>query len=154
MEYKCEVLEKTPQPTVSIRTRTSVQDLPQVMGTTYARLGAYLGELGECPAGAPFAAYYNMDMQDLDVEIGLPVVRRLPSSGDIQAGEIPGGKFAGCQYNGPYQDIGPAYEALSQFVHQNGRQPSGVAYEYYLNDPAETKPEELMTYIVFPLLES
>ena len=152
MEYKCEILEKTQQPILSIRSRTSVQDLPKVIGAVYGRLGAYLSEIGEYPVGAPFAAYYNMDMHDLDVEIGFPVARMLPASGEIQSSEIPAGEYATCHYTGTYQDIGPAYEALTQFIQQRARQPSGVAYEYYLNDPTETPPEELQTSIVFPLI--
>jgi effector-binding domain-containing protein len=152
MGYKCEILETTPQPTISIRTHTSVQELPQVMGTTYDRLEAYLDELGEHPVGAPFAAYYNMDLQDLDVEIGFPVAHTLPIVDDLLAGEIPAGKYATCQYEGPYQDIGFAYEALTKFLQEREYQSSGVSYEYYMNDPTETLPEKLMTQVVFPLL--
>jgi effector-binding domain-containing protein len=152
MEYKCEILEKTPQPILAIRSRTSVHELPKLMGDIYDRIGAYLSKLGEYPVGAPFTAYYNMNMQDLDVEIGFPVARTLPASGDIQASVIPAGVFATCHFTGPYQDIGPAYETLTQFIQHSGRQPSGVAYEYYLNNPNETPPEDLQTRIVFPLI--
>lgn len=151
MSYKCELKELPTQPTLAIRTRTAVQDLSQVMGEAYGSVAHYLGELGEYPAGPPFAAYYNMDMQDLDVEIGFPVARELASRGNIQAGEIAGGKAATCLYTGPYEDIEQPYEALSQWIEENAYEPTGVAYEMYLNDPQETPPEELQTQIVFPL---
>ena len=151
MSYQCELKEWSAQPTLAVRTRTAVQDLSRVMGETYGAIAQYLGELGEYPAGPPFAAYHNMDMQDLDVEIGFPVARELPGRGDIQAGEIAGGKAATCLYTGPYEDIGQPYEALSQWMEENGYEPTGVAYEMYLNDPQETPPEELQTQIVFPL---
>ena len=64
-------------------------------------------------------AYYNMDMQDLDIEAGFPVSRGLSGKGDIQTGEIPGGKVATCLYTGPYSDIEPAYNALSQWMKEN-----------------------------------
>ena len=41
-------------------------------------IAQYLAEQSEQPAGAPFVAYYNMDMQNLDVEIGFPVTACLP----------------------------------------------------------------------------
>jgi len=151
MSYKCEVREQPAQATLAVRTRTSVQELPQVLGQTYGAIAQYLGELGEQPVGPPFTAYYNMDMQDLDVEIGFPVARELPGRGDIQAGEIPGGKVATCLYTGPYSDIEPAYNALFQWMEENGYEATGVAYEMYLDDPQETPPEELQTQIVFPL---
>ena len=152
MSYQCQVKEQAVQPTLAIRTRAPVQELPSALGDEYCAIAQYLGELGEQPAGPPFVAYYNQDMQDLDLEIGFPVSGELPDRGDIQAGEIPGGKVATCIYTGPYGGIGLAYEALSHWMEENGYQPTGVAYEVYLNDPDETPPEELLTRIMFPLV--
>ncbi len=151
MSYVCDVKEQAAQPTLAVRTRVSVQELPQALGQTYGAIAQYLGEQGACPAGPPFVAYYNMDMDDLDVEIGFPVAKALPGRDEIQAGEIPGGKMATCLYTGPYEGIEPAYEALSQFVAENGHEPTGVAYEMYLSDPDETAPQDLQTQILFPL---
>jgi effector-binding domain-containing protein len=151
MSYECEAKEQPTQPTSSIRTSTPVQDLPQVLGKAYGAIGQYLGELGEQPVGPPFAAYYNLDMQNLDVEIGFPVSRRLPGKDDIEASQIPGGKVATCIYTGPYSEMEPAYNALSQWIEDNGYQAIGVAYEMYLDDPAQTPPQELKTQILFPL---
>jgi effector-binding domain-containing protein len=92
-----------------------------------------------------------MDMQDLDVEAGFPVTRRIASKGDIRASETSGGKVATCLYTGPYSEIEPAYTALSQWIKDNGYEAAGVAYETYLNDPDQTSPEELKTQIAFLL---
>lgn len=151
MPHQCEVVERSPQPTLSIRTRTSVQKLPQVLGQVYGAIARHLAILGEQPAGPPFSAYYNMDMQNLDVEIGFPVSRTLHGKDDIQAGEIPGGKVATCLHVGPYTEIESAYNALSQWMEENGYEAAGVAYESYLNDPAQMPPQELKTQIAFPL---
>jgi len=151
MSYKCELKEQPARPTMAIRTRAAVEDLPRVLGEVYGTIAQYLGELGEQPVGPPFTAYYNMDMQDLDVEIGFPVARELPGRGDIQASEIPGGKVATCLYTGPYSDMEPAYDALFQWMEENDYEASGVCYEIYLSDPEEVPPEEWQTQIVFPL---
>ena len=151
MAYQCEVKEQASRPTLSVRTRTSVGKLPEIMGQTYGMIAQYLGSLGEQPAGPPFAAYHNMDMEDLDVEIGFPVSREIAGRGDIQAGQLPGGRVATCLHVGPYGDIAAAYNALSEWVEAEGHEPAGVAYEMYLNDPNETPPEALMTQIVYPL---
>lgn len=150
MAYSCEVKEQPAQATLSIRTRAAVQDLPRVFGQGYEAIYRYLTELGEQPTGAPFAAYYNMDMENLDIELGFPVTRELPGRVEIKAGQIPGGRVATCLYTGPYSDMAPAYEELSQWLKDNGYEASGVVYEQYLNGP-ETPPAELQTQIVFPL---
>jgi len=151
VSYECNVVDQGVQPALSIRTRAPVQELPQVMGKAFGAIAQYLRELGEQPAGPPYAAYYNMDMQDLDVEIGFPVSRMLSGRDDIGASEILGGKAATCVYVGPYGEIGPAYQALSEWMKEHGHQATGVAYEVYLNDPAQTPPQELLTRILFPL---
>ena len=151
MGYNCEINERKRQPTLSVNTKTSVQELPQVMGKVFGEIAQYLAELGDCPVGPPFAAYYNMDMQNLEVEIGFPVLKELPDKNDIKPSEIPSGKFATCLYTGPYSDIESAYSELSQWVADNGHETTGVAYEIYLDDPAQTPPEKLKTQIMFLL---
>ncbi len=151
MPYNCEIQEQPARPTLSARRRASVHDLPRVLGQTYSAIVAYLGELGQQPAGPSYAAYYNMDMQDLDIEIGFVVSEPLPGSGEIRASEIPGGRVATCPHIGPYGEIAAAYTALTQYVREHGGEPTGVAYELYLNDPGQTPPQELQTLVLFPL---
>jgi len=151
MSYPCEIVEQPTQPTLSIRRRASVQELPQLLGVAFGAIAGYLGELGLSPAGEPFVAYYNLDMQDLDIEIGFPVSQPLPGRGEIHAARMAGGKVATCLYIGPYGDCGPAYEELTQFVKDQGYEATGVAIEYFLNDPSQPPYEEPQTRIVFPL---
>jgi effector-binding domain-containing protein len=151
MSNKCEIIERVAQPSLSIRTRAAVQDLPRLLGESYGKLMQYLGELGETPAGAPYVAYFTMDMQNLDMEIGFPVLSPLPGKGELQAGFLPAGKSAACHYTGPYNEVASAYNDLSAWIAAQGVQPTGVAYEFYLNDPKTTPSAELQTLILFPL---
>ena len=154
MAHPCELKEQDPQPVLSVRARGPVGELPKILGQAYGAIARYLGELEEQPVGPPFAAYYNMDMQDLDMEIGFPVARALPGKDEIQASEIPGGKAAICTHTGPYSEIEPTYNALFAWIDTNKYEVTGVVYEMYLNDPAETPPEELQTRIFVPLKPS
>ena len=77
MTYPCELQEQPTRPTLSIRFKAPVQELPQHFGRIYGPIGQYLGQLGEQHAGAPFAIYYNMDMQNLYIEAGFPVHKPL-----------------------------------------------------------------------------
>ncbi|HEY3345753.1 MAG TPA: GyrI-like domain-containing protein [Anaerolineaceae bacterium] len=151
MYTEIEVIQQPQQAVMSIRTRTSVDKLPGLIGQGYGAIMGWLQELGEAPVGMPFVAYYNMDMQDLDVEIGFPVGRALTGKGEVQPGAIPDGRVASCTYTGPYEQMAPAYEALTQWVQEHGYVPSGISYEHYLNSPADCPPEGLQTRIVFPL---
>lgn len=151
MTYECEVVELSAQPTLTIRTTTSVQNLPLVLGKVYETIADYLQEMGEQPAGPPYAAYYNMDMQNLDVEAGFPMSGRLSGRDDIKVSEIPSGKVATCLHVGPYSEIEPAYNTLFQWINDNGYEATGVALEMYMNDPGQTPPEKWKTQVILQL---
>ena len=149
MEYKCKIIDLNDQPVITVRRTNPVENLPAFFGEVYGMMAQYLGEMGEQPVGMPFAAYFNMDMSAMDVEAGFPVARELPGKGEIKSGKIPAGKFAVVQHVGGYDTVGPAYEALSDFVKEQGYEDIGIAYEYYLNDPNEGVVPE--TEIRYPL---
>ena len=151
MSYQCELKDQAVQSTLIVRATTPVQELPRVLGQAYGAIAQYLGQVGEQPAGPPFVLYHNMDMQALDIEVGFVVAHPLPGKGEIQSGEIPAGKFASVLHTGPYDQLGSAYAALTQFVQSSGHAATGASYEFYLNDPQQTPPQELQTLIVFPL---
>ncbi len=152
MSYTCELIDRPAQPVLSIRTQTAVKDLSAVLGQAYGAIAEYLGQLGQQPTGAPFVAYYNMDMQNLDMEIGFPVAGQLPGQGNIQPNTILGCKAAVCLHVGPYDKLQAAYQVLMGWMQAQGHEPTGVVYEMYLNDPQVTPPEALQTQIVFPLV--
>jgi effector-binding domain-containing protein len=153
MTIECRILDQPYQPTLSIRTRSAVEQLPQVLGNSFSEIMSYLQELGETPSGPPYAAYYNMDMENLDIEIGIPVTCELPGREKIQASGIPGGQVATCLHCGPYDTIEPAYKALSEWIAAKGLSVTGVAVEMYLNDPTQDTPDQLQTQILFPLAQ-
>lgn len=151
MQYECKIETRPAQPTVTIRTRTPVSALPTVLGDSFGRVMAYVGGSGAQPAGAPFVAYHNMDMDDLDIEAGFPIDRALPGRDDLVGGEIAAGDYVTCVHAGPYDQLGAAYNALTEFAAQQRRTPTGVAYEFYLNSPVDTPPAQLQTMILFAL---
>lgn len=151
METTCTLVRYENRPALVLQRRASVNDLPQILEQAFGLLGQYLAELGENPVDAPCIGYFNMDMQNLDLEIGFPVARPLPGKGEIQPGALPAGESVTCIFTGPYNEVSVAYEALTGWMKMNGRVPTGVAYEHYLNDPRTTPPVQLQTRIEFPL---
>ena len=151
MSYECEIKEYPARLALSIRTKTTLEDLPEVTRKAYAAISQYLGELGEQPAGDPFAAYHNLDMQDLDVDLGFPVSGMLPGRGEIKPYEIPESRVVTCLHIGPHSEVEPAYNALFRWIIDNGHEATGMAYEVYLSDPDKTPSQELKTRIILPL---
>lgn len=152
MSTICEIKEQPAMPVLSVRARCSVAELPQVLGQTYAKIGTYLAQNGAQPVYAPFVVYYNMDMDALDIDAGFPVVAGLSGEDDIQANELPAGKVLAGVYTGAYEGMHEAYASIDAWAREHGVNRRGVVYEFYLNDPAVTPPEQLVTEIVFPLV--
>ena len=59
--------------TLVIRISIPVEKLPEVMGPAFGEIAQVAGSLGVQLTGPPFAAYHNLDMSNLDVEMGFPV---------------------------------------------------------------------------------
>jgi effector-binding domain-containing protein len=152
--FACELRELTTAPALTIRTHTSMSRIKELFDEGYHEIVELLETEGRCPSGQPFARYYNMDMEDLDVEFGFPVDSAAVGKGRIARSETPSGKAATCLYIGPYNEIEPAYDALMKWIEDN-RLPSPVAaYEIYLNDPAKTPAEMLKTQVHLLLREA
>ncbi len=151
MIFKIELSIQQAQPALFIRTRTSAENLPKVIGESFGKVIKYLNEIGEQPADAPYTAYYNLDMQDLDIEIGFPVANLLPEKDEIKSGEIPKGKYLSCMYKGAYSQMDQPYNEMIQWIEDEGHEQKGVYYEYYFNSPHDVPESELLTKIVMAL---
>lgn len=151
MSLKFEVTEQAGQSVLSVRKRLNAAKLPQELGKAYGAIMGYLGELRASPSGPAFAAYYNMDMEDLDVEMGFLVSSPVAGKGDVALSSIPAGRQASTMHKGPYEDMKPVYEGLTAWISENGYTPTGVVYEFYYNSPMEVSESELLTKIVFLL---
>jgi len=150
MDYKIKVLELEDQPTLTMRAIYPVEKLKEFFGKAFGGVMAYLQELGETPSGMPFGAYYNLDMATLDVEAGFPIAKVIPGKGEINASTIPGGTYISTVHIGSYDSMEPAYDAIKKWAEDNSYKLSGIAYEYYLNDPNESPETVAETEIRFP----
>jgi len=145
-----EVLKQREQPSLTIRTNTSIEDLPQLIGESYRKIGSYLQEIGELISDVPFVAYHNLDMQNLDVEIGFPVAMPLQGKGEIKSSFIPEGKIVFCMYQGPYSEMESVYGEMAKWIADNGYTPNDTVYECYYNDP-EFPESQWLTKILMPV---
>lgn len=151
MDYKFEVSEPAPRPALAVRTRTPVSNIGAVMGQAFGKVYQHIMETGAKPGDCAVSVYYNMDMNDLDVDIGFVLAEPAAGAGEVHALEIPGGKQVSCMYKGPYDQMESTYAAMSEWMAANGYIPTGMAYEFYYNDPSQVPASELLTKIMFPL---
>ncbi|RDU24721.1 GyrI-like domain-containing protein [Anaerosacchariphilus polymeriproducens] len=147
---KIEILKPREQHALTVRTTTKVENLPMLIGQTYDKMCKYVEEMGEYLTDVPYVAYYNMDMENLDVEMGFPVSKKLADKEDMKSVIIPEDYAIFCMYRGPYAEMGPVYEEMTKWIEDNGYRPKMPVYEYYYNSP-EVPESELLTKILMPV---
>jgi len=86
-----------------------------------------------------------------EIEVAVPIKKKIEGFDDIKCYEIPGGKMAKIVHKGPYEACGTTYEKLYRWIEVNGKSITGPIRELYLNDPREIPPEETLTEIYAPI---
>lgn len=93
---------------------------------------------------------------DVDVEIAVPINKKIPESDRIKVYELPGMDEAACTiHKGPYDTISEAYNALMAWCEANGYQLSGPDRELFFTDPRKEKdPSKYVTEVQFPVTKA
>jgi len=113
----------------------------------------YIAEQGKQMTGAPYCCYTNAseDFSSFDMEFGIPVSEAVAASGEIFMSRTYEGKAVTGMHKGAYKDLEAAYAALMDYVKENSLELTGVYYDYYISNPADTPESELLTQVVFPI---
>lgn len=151
MDWNIEVVEMPAMPALTMRRHSAVQNLPAVLGEAYGKIMQYACSKGFNMPGPAFVVYYNMDMSDLDIEVGFVAGGAVEGNEAISGSEIPAGPYVTAMHIGPYEAMAPLYEAMSAFILEKGLTASGIAVELYYNSPAEVPEAQLKTKVMLAL---
>ena len=119
-------------------------------------LSAGYGEIAEASEaanetlqGTPFAVYHEVDPNEVDVELGFPVTGEV-NDGRVHTTTMEACRVASTLHVGPYDAVGPAYEALLRWIEEHDHTIAGPPRETYLNDP--TTGDEPQTEVQLPFV--
>lgn len=148
---KIDIKEITSQKAVVIKSIVQSSTVGQKMGELYGKLFSYLGSNSIQPSGAPFAVYYSYDPNgNTEFEVGVPVTASVKGNDEIKFKEYPAMKVISTLHVGPYENVGPVYEALKKYATDNKLETQQVSWEVYITDPSkETDPNKYQTLIYF-----
>jgi effector-binding domain-containing protein len=142
-------------PIVSMRERLPVAELPAFFGRAWGELYGYLGRLGVTPTGEPFAMYHAFGPDGIDLEACVAHAGGVPSTDRIDSRVLPATTVAETLHVGSYDELGNAYNALTEWVAREGFEPVGPHREIYLNEPGpDVPPATYRTLIQMPIAEA
>jgi effector-binding domain-containing protein len=144
--------ENRPAQPAAVRTATLTIDcLPEWLGQTFGAVAGFLPAHNSYPVGPPFARYSRRADGLFDVAAGFPVQAPIEGDGDVEAITLPGGPAATTMHVGPYDDMVPGYQAITDWITSQNAAPVGDPWEVYLSDPgAQPDPAQWQTQIVQP----
>lgn len=151
MVQDIKLLDVPEQPILIMKATIPVEKMPEFFGKAFGGVMNFLEGLGLLPACMPFGAYLNMDISAMEVEAGFPVPTKIEGKNEIISGAIPAGTFISTIFEGSYNHLKTAYDALAEYARQNGLEPTGIWYEYYLNDPSKDPSIIPLSEIRFPI---
>ncbi len=136
-----------------IRVTTPTNEISAKMGELYPKLMSCILDNEIEMTGPPFTRYHSWDPEgDTEFEAGVPVDTGAECEGDIEFVELPACKVVAALHTGPYESLGPVYEAIQKYIDEKGLKISGAVWEVYLTDPnAEPDPNKYQTQIYFPV---
>lgn len=152
MEHEVHVVERPALWVVAKRLPIALEALGPAIGQAFGEVYGIIAAAEEATAGPPFVIYHSMPAsgQPLDVEICAPVTSPFEPREPWQLDELPAGTFASLVHVGPYDAVGPAYDALAAWIEDHALAIAGPPREVYLS-PADTPPDQIRTIVEFPV---
>ena len=150
---KVEVKNIGAQKALVLKAKVPTMEIGKKMGEMYERIFGYMGINGIEPVGPPFTVYYEFDPEGNTLfEAGVPVGVAVDSTAEVEYKEYPAMKVASTLYTGPYEEMGPVYTDLEQFITDNGLKKKDIVWEIYLTDPTqEEDPANYQTVVYYTL---
>lgn len=153
MPYDVTVDKKPDSQVASLRVRTSLATVASAVQSGFGKLAKTVETEKATPTAPPFIVYHDVIDEETegDIEMCIPIANPIETDGDIESKVMPGGPAAVTIHQGAYDELGPAYHALSTWISEHGHQFAGPPRETYLNDPREVAVSELLTELAWPI---
>lgn len=147
-----EIVELALVRVAAVRSIVAPEDVPDFMSDALGLVAGALRGAGVEPAGPPYARYFSMSAEGLDVAAGFPVAEQFPGAGIVHPDERPAGPAVVASHVGSYAGLEAAWAAVRARIRELGRTPGDDPWEVFLIGPGSGVEEaEWRTELVWPL---
>jgi len=139
-QLEISLVETAPVNIASVRETIAIKDFSIIMQKLFA--------CGLPCEGLPIAIYHcpEFNPESTDVEVGFPTSVKSEKTRMLE-----GGLCAKGVHYGDYSTLHESYMAMGKWIEENGYKVVRPPYEKYVNDPANTLKQDLITEIYFPI---
>jgi len=146
MEYQVTVSTVERQPIAAARQRTTFGKVAQEIGPLLSHPWALIRATPGLRTDGDNVAIYWEETGGGSIEVGVQVVREIEPTETVVPSATPAGTVARTAHFGPYNQLGPAHEAVRRWCKQNGREmvpPFWEIYGDWSDDPAKLRTDVL-----------
>lgn len=149
----CSLVSHKKEATIGIRDVVRMDELKAFFKEGYGRLYEVIELESLETTGMPFARYYGMPSDTIDVELGVPVAEPYAGPADIRGSSLPEAEAVVAMHVGSYDTLPETYDAIAQWMGARGMTPRPDMWEFYLSDPeTEPDPDQWLTQVVWPVI--
>lgn len=148
-----ELVTLRPTSAAVVRERAPMNELSQFYDRAFRTVATVATDQGVEITGPPFAMYYGIPTDVVDVAAGFPTGTPVAASDPVTGLQIPGGRAAQLLHVGAYEGLADAYGQLMEWLAAQGLRPSEVMWESYLNEPPTDAGETAQTLITVPVVD-
>jgi len=149
------ITEVKPQMVVGMRKRGTYAEIGEMIATVWRFAAGSGAQIQGRPTfichETPKEAMKANEQSNADVEVVVPVAKKVTGTDRVSCYELHGGQMARIVHKGPYEQCASTYKILFAWIAQNHKKVVGPIREVYLNDPRKVKPDEILTEIYAPV---
>jgi len=135
----------------------SIRQIGAAFGALFTALASKGVPLAQAPAVGVYNAGEDFDPNDAVFDVCAVLAGPAEAQEGFQVQTLPAIRAAATVHRGPYEQIGPVYETLFDWIGQQGLQAAGPVREVYVVGPdpvGRTKPADFVTEIQVPVSET
>lgn len=154
MSFQVDVRQLPAQHAAVLELQAHPSNMSSAVKSGYAELAAAITRAGVAFAGSAFFVMEQVfdDDHPAQIRLGFPIALPFPADGDVRCTELAACEVATAIHRGPYDEAGPAYRAIEDWISSHGYVAIGYPREIYLVSPADTMdPLEYITEIQIPI---
>lgn len=171
MNSEIEIIEKEIGNSIEIEENVPMWKMPFVIKKDFQKIMDFIKsenrEISEMPytrfinvdweaemSKSKFAIFMEIFTRKWNFKVGIPVQDTLQDKEDLICLFIPKKKYVKTMHKGPYQKVGETYKRMYEWIKTGSISAENESIEIYLNDPRETKKQDLETMVLIPVKQN